>query len=177
MSCLCYRKRWFHLDDVLHSTNGQAKKVKCNLLTLPLGEVATRVAFELDAGLDKEWIVVDHNLEISPQVCCLDMVAYVVESTSTDIPARPFKLVGSIFHLVPVFFIHAFGNLIHADLEGHDFDALEHSDEEGLLVVEVLDGGDQIHGLVNVQVNLLDLLLQSYHLTIKFGFSLVIHIK
>lgn len=94
----------------------------------------------------------------------LDMVANVVKSPGSNVATSTLELMCTIFHFFPVFFVHSIGDLAHAHFEGHDFDALQHGDEERLLVVEVLNGRDQIHGLVHVEVDFLDLLcLRIYH--------------
>ena len=116
------------------------------MLTFPLNEVPTALAFKFDGRLDQEGIVGHHFVEVVRVVCFLDVQADVVQSARSDVSTRPLELIDPLLHLCPVFLCDTFGCLAHAHDEGHDFELLQHGEEDGFLSAQVIEGRDQIHG-------------------------------
>ena len=73
-----------------------------NTLTFEIGQIFARETFELNAIFYQQRIVVNHSLMLSFCEGFLNMIAYVVDASCTNIATCAFQLMCTKFHLVPV---------------------------------------------------------------------------
>lgn len=68
-------------------------------------QILAREAFKLNAELDEMRVVVDHDLVLCVVEGSLNVIADVMDATSTNVSTRPFQLMCTELHLVPILLI------------------------------------------------------------------------
>jgi hypothetical protein len=131
------------------------------LLTAPLSQELSRIDFELDTCFNHQGVICDHSLIIIfiLNIQLLNKVSCIVKSWSSDVAARSFYLVSTLFHFYGVFLNHTVSDVLHVLIQIRcQFIFAKHHEEQFLLPSEIFNCFCRIYRSGLIKITYCDLL-------------------